>query len=61
MEINNCKYCGSAPLVADVGGNNSYYGISCNCEKGMVVEARSMSAAITTWNVFNEVRDDEVE
>ena len=30
MEINNCKYCGSAPLVAD-------------------------------WNVFNEVRDDEVE
>lgn len=61
MEINNCKHCGSAPLVADVGGNNAYYGISCNCEQGMVVEARSLSKAINCWNVFNEVRGNETE
>lgn len=56
-----CKYCGNVPKVSDVGGNNAYYGVSCSCDKGMVVEARSKDKAITCWNIFNEVRNYEEE
>ena len=61
MEINNCKYCGSAPLLLMSVETMPIYGISCNCEQGMVVEARSLSKAINCWNVFNEVRGNETE
>lgn len=48
-----CGKCKSAPLVADVGGVNPYYEISCPCGKGPVVGSPNKEEAITIWNILN--------
>lgn len=50
----NCKYCGKLPTVADVGGVNPYYRISCPCGKSPVVGSYNKKEAIDTWNILNE-------
>ena len=52
--VNNCKFCGAAPQIADVGGNNPYYEITCGCEKGVFVGAERKEEAIECWNILNE-------
>lgn len=51
--MNNCKICGKSPTVADVGGNNPYYEISCPCGKSPVVGAHNKEEAIITWDILN--------
>lgn len=51
--MNNCKLCGKSPTVADVGGNNPYYEISCPCGEGPVVGSYNKEEAITIWNILN--------
>jgi hypothetical protein len=54
--VNNCKLCGKTPVIADVGGNNQYYEISCSCGESPVVGAHNEKEAITTWNILNKKR-----
>lgn len=58
MQIKPCKHCGVVPVVSDVGGNNPFYEIYCNCENGMVVGSKIKAEAITHWNIFNDRSDD---
>lgn len=58
MQIKPCKHCGVVPAVSDVGGNNAYYEIGCNCENGIVVGSKIKAEAVTDWNLLNE-RNDE--
>jgi hypothetical protein len=51
--MNSCNICGSAPLLADVGGVIPYYEISCPCGQSAVVGAHSKEEAIITWNIIN--------
>ena len=51
--MNECKICGSFPLLADVGGVNPYYEISCTCKESPVVGSYSEEEAIITWNILN--------
>lgn len=48
-----CGKCKSSPLLADVGGVNPYYEISCTCKEGPVVGSYSKEEAIITWNILN--------
>ena len=54
MQINPGKYCGTVPVVSDVGGNNPYYEIGCKCENGIVVGSQTKAEVITCWNLFND-------
>lgn len=52
--MNPCKKCKSLPPVADVGGVNPYYEISCPCGQSPVVGSYNEKEAIDTWNILNE-------
>lgn len=56
-----CKYCGNIPQVSDVGGNNAYYELGCNCHEGIVIGSKNLKDVIDCWNIYNEVRNDEKE
>lgn len=45
--IEKCKICGKNPSIADVGGNNPFYEISC-CD--IWVSSRDRERAIEKWN-----------
>lgn len=51
-----CVNCGKTPVIADVGGNNPYYEISCTCKQSPVVGAHNEKEAITTWDILNKKR-----
>jgi hypothetical protein len=53
MQINPCKKCKTAPLLADVGGNIPYYEMSCPCGEGPVVGSHNIEELIITWNILN--------
>jgi phage FluMu protein Com len=49
-----CRKCGKTLTVADVGGVNPYYEISCPCGESPVVGSHNKEEVITTWNILNE-------
>lgn len=51
--MNNCKLCGESPTIADVGGYNPYYEITCPCGQNAVVGAYNKEEAICTWDILN--------
>ena len=59
MPIVPCKFCGEIPVLADVGGNNPYYEISCKCKNGMVVGSYDRAETITCWNILNRRSDEK--
>lgn len=52
--MHKCVNCGKTPVIADVGGNNPYYEISCSCGKSPVVGAYNKEEVITVWNILNQ-------
>ena len=52
--MNRCKLCGKTPILADVGGVNPYYELSCPCGKSPVVGSYNAEETIHTWNILNE-------
>lgn len=54
IEVKPCKYCGCMPLIADVGGNNPWYEIGCNCcEETTAVHGEDLKKVTCYWNELN--------
>ena len=50
-KMEKCKHCGKTPSIADVGGNNPYYEITC-CDQ--VVGSHDRESAIGGWNAMQK-------
>lgn len=49
--IEKCKICGKTPSIADVGGNNPYYEITC-CDQ--TVGSHDRESAEGGWNMMQK-------
>ena len=50
-KMEKCKHCGKNPTIADVGGNNPYYEVSC-CDQ--VVGSHDKESAIGGWDMMQK-------
>lgn len=46
--MEKCKHCGKTPTIADVGGNNPYFEITCCCNQAVL--GTHKESVIYGWN-----------